>query len=156
MIKFGQWLLFFVPSTIVSMVKGLLIKKWSREIAIKAEQHRQQRSVRTADKNLAGLGGSCFNPASIQWTELYAQCGDFNLHYWADRPNVIREHLFFAYFGPLEAWCDSNCQSQYYLWSDDRAIYRQFTDPADDLLWKMVWESYMPTMKEIELISKLG
>ena len=63
---------------------------------------------------------------------------------------ALREELFFEYFGPLEHWCDQNCQGPYYLWSDHHGIYRVFTNSVDDMLWNLTFDSEMPTIRDIE------
>lgn len=141
-------------------VKDLLIRKWSKEIWQKSNELRNIADCKDLDrrnngcKNLSGLGGQSFNPAFVSWSELFQQCNDVELRKWFNCPNVIREHFFFAYFGPLESWCDHNCYGPYYLWTDERGVYRQFTEPMDDILWRMSWISTMPTLAEIDSLTK--
>ncbi len=100
-------------------------------------------------KNIAGLGGQAFNPAFISWHTLYKQAYS-ELRQYHDKPLVIKEYLFFAYFGPLEGWCEQNCQDRYFLWSTDHGIYRYFDNPIDNMLWNLTWDKPMPTLKELE------
>lgn len=142
-------------TVIFKIIKSILIKKWADEIHHQLLKKSKIKKSKPADsKNIAGLGGQDFYPAFISWNALYEQCHDPELKRWAHCTNVVREHLFFAYFGPLESWCDKNCQGPYYLWSDSRGIHRQFVDPIDAVLWTLTWSKPMPDLADIEKIYK--
>lgn len=133
------------------LIKIYFLKKWAKHI------HREITKLEKtpkniSSKNLAGLGGQEFRPVSVSWRELVAQTTCPSLRQWSYNQNVVQEHLFFAYFGPLEAWCEQNCQYPFYLWTDDYGIHRYFTNPIDNVLWNLTWENPMPSMTEIEKI----
>lgn len=131
------------------IIKRFLIKRWAKEIreAI-AECTDHKNLTYNGDKNIAGLGGQAFLPYFISWTELsYQSKTTKNLK--NTLPMTVRVQLFFEYFGPLEHWCDTNCTGRYYLWSDERGVFRAFIDPIDVVLWNLTFDGPMPTMKEI-------
>lgn len=129
------------------LLKKLLKSVKLQDVSIKLEP--AITSTQTDSKNIAGLGGQSFNPAFISWDHLYQQ-SYAELRQYRDKPLAIKEYLFFAYFGPLEAWCEHNCQSKFLLWPTDHGIYRYFDDPIDNLLWNLTWDKPMPTIKELE------
>ena len=124
-----------------------LLKDASLRSSISIEQFSTDSKFETA--NIAGLGGQSFNPAFISWNHLFQQAYA-ELRQYQDKPQIIREYLFFAYFGPLESWCDRNCQSKFLLWPTEHGIYRYFADPVDVMLWNLTWDKPMPTIKELE------
>lgn len=137
------------------IAKKIIIRRWSKDLAVAIRLYRDSMSpLPPAEnpvgcKNIAGLGGQAFHPLYISWNELMRQSDNAGLQRWVNHPTVIRESLFYEYFGPLEAWCDDNCQGSYYLWSDDRGIYCVITDPVDLLLWQMIWNNTMPSIKDL-------
>lgn len=132
-----------------SSLKRMLVRKWSKEIMDSVSPKGKTEQVSHDCRNLAGLGGQGSIVRSITWEELLQQSKSAELRRWTHKPNVIREHFFFAYFGPLEAWCDSSLHSGYYLWSDERRINLLINDPMDHVLWKMAWSGEMPRLDEI-------
>jgi hypothetical protein len=130
----------------------MLLKQLLKSVRLKDTEVKLEPSITSTpsdSKNIAGLGGQSFNPAFISWDHLYRQ-SYAELRQYQDKPRVIKEYLFFAYFGPLEAWCERNCQSKFLLWSTEHGIYRYFDDPIDNLLWNLTWDKPMPTVKELE------
>lgn len=131
-----------------------LLKQLLKSVKLKDVDIKLGPAITTAQsdcKNIAGLGGQAFNPAYISWNTLYQQAYS-ELRQYQDRPLVIKEYLFFAYFGPLEAWCESNCQGKFLLWPTEHGIYRHFDNPVDVMLWNLTWDKPMPTIKELEQI----
>lgn len=134
------------------IIKRILIKRWTKDIRkALVEDIIPNKKPFEGKKNLAGLGGQEFKPYFISWDALIPQSrSHIRLTVWKkSNPIVIREHLFFEYFGPLEHWCDTNCNGHYYLWGDEMGVYRSFLDPMDIMLWNLTFEGGMPTMKEI-------
>jgi hypothetical protein len=131
-------------------IKRYLVKRWSGEIISSVKSIANVSSLDQDQKNLAGLGGRSFSPSFVSWQELFDQSRDPELKRWRKHPTVVKECLFFAYFGPLEAWCENNCTGQFYLWSDETGIYRQFTNPLDRMLWSMTWDAAMPRLEELK------
>jgi hypothetical protein len=130
----------------------MLLKQLLKSVRLKDTEVKLEPSITSTQpdsKNIAGLGGQSFNPAFISWDHLYRQ-SYAELRQYQDKPHAIKEYLFFAYFGPLEAWCERNCQSKFLLWSTEHGIYRYFDDPIDNLLWNLTWDKPMPTVKELE------
>lgn len=132
----------------ITFIKKILIKKWSREIVNEIKNH-LPKSQKIDCKNLAGLGGQQFKSYMILWSDLVDQSRDPEIKYWRNDSLVVKESLFFEYFGPFESWCDNNCQGGYYLWTDRIGIYRVFNDPKDEVLYRLVFSKNMPTMDEI-------
>lgn len=134
------------------IIKRILIKRWAIELrkAI-ADKTKPNDKPFEGKKNLAGLGGQEFKPYFISWNVLTQQSkSNIRLTIWQKaNPTAVKEHLFFEYFGPLEHWCDTNCNGHYYLWSDSMGVYRAFIDPMDIMLWNLTFENGMPTMREI-------
>lgn len=160
--KTGAWLivLLFIPCMLIDGIKiisiatkSALVRKWSREIMNRIKSEDQKSKPKEDDlgcKNLAGLGGQNFRIRWTTWDEIFLDSNCSELRRWSHRPNVVRDHLFFAYFGPLEAWCDRNLHSNYYLWSDDTRINLVLSDTTDEILWKMAWGNGMPTLSDVE------
>jgi hypothetical protein len=135
-----------------NLLTKLLLKRLLKSVKLTDVKIKLEPTIKTADtdcKNIAGLGGQSFNPAFISWDHLYQQAYA-ELRQYHKKPLVIKEYLFFAYFGPLEAWCDANCQGKYLLWPTDHGIYRHFDNPVDAMLWNLTWDKPMPTIKELE------
>ena len=131
------------------LLKQLLKSVKLKDVDIKLEP--EITSAEPNSKNIAGLGGQAFNPAFISWNHLYQQAYA-ELRQYQDKPLVVKEYLFFAYFGPLEAWCEANCQDRFFLWPTEHGIYRHFDNPIDVMLWNLTWDKPMPTLKELEQI----
>lgn len=136
----------------LKIIKRILIKRWAKEIRKNiADSTTPTTSSFEGKKNLAGLGGQEFKPYFISWNVLTHQSRShirLTIRAKSD-PIAVKEHLFFEYFGPLEHWCDTNCNGHYYLWSDSLGVYRAFIDPMDVMLWNLTFEGGMPTMREI-------
>jgi len=101
-----------------------------------------------ACKNLAGLGGQEFSTRFVSWQALFDQSKSAELRRWANHPRVVRETLFFEYFGPLEHWCDTNCHSGYYLFSDVNGIHLRFTDAMDETIFRLRFDGHMPRLDD--------
>lgn len=130
-------------------VKHLLIRRWSAEIAAEVRRRAQPAVTDGVSHNRAGLGGHGLRPLHISWQELFEQCQDPNIIRCADRPRVVEEYLFFAYVGPLEAWCERNCTGPWYLWSDEGGVHLLLDDTADRMLWSIAWDGHMPDLDEL-------
>lgn len=142
-------------SMIGGATKGMLLRRWSR-VLVRQIRDDLGRPPPGRSINAAGVGGQEFRPAHIAWGALLQQCNDPDLVRWRHDPMVVAETLFFAYFGPLEAWCEANCVGTFYLWSDDRGVHRVFTDPTDRLLWSLTFDGSMPSMRELESLKTGG
>ena len=135
-----------------NLAEKLLLKRLLKSVRLKDTEIKLEPSITSThpdSKNIAGLGGQSFNPAFVSWDTLFQQSLR-ELSAWANKPRVVKEHLFFSYFGPLEAWCERNCQGKFLLWSTEHGIYRYFDNPVDNLLWNLTWDTPMPTIKELE------
>ena len=164
--KAGAWLTvpLFLPCMLVDgirligiAIKRILIERWSRQIMDQiSSENRTERFGGDCHgcKNLAGLGGQSFRMRWTTWDELFLDSNCLELRRWGHRSNVVRDHMFFAYFGPLEAWCDTNLHSGYYLWSDDGRINLVLTNPTDEVLWRMTWGNGMPALSEVEDLAR--
>lgn len=131
-----------------------VLKQLLKSVKLKDVDIKLESAITTTDtncKNIAGLGGQAFNPAFISWNNLYQQAYS-DLRQYQDKPLVVKEYLFFAYFGPLEAWCETNCQGKFLLWPTEHGIYRHFDNPIDNMLWNLTWDKPMPTIKELEKV----
>jgi hypothetical protein len=133
---------------VLGIIKRSLIKRWTADVVSHLRSELAHQPSGEINGNRAGLGGQEFKLKTISWRELFDQSPD--LHSWAKRPRAVKEHLFFAYFGPLEAWCERNCQGPFYLWTTETGICLHITDPVDMVVWKMTWDGEMPTLAEIE------
>mgnify|MGYP006288440559 CR=1 FL=1 len=144
----------------LKLIKKILVKRWAkeitREISNQPEFNTQTAISEFEDcKNIAGVGGQQFRPYFIRWNTILFQSKRYSQLSTIVDSVALKEELFFEYFGPLEHWCDENCQGQYYLWSDEHGIYRLFTNSVDDMLWNLTFEDQMPTMREIyQLVEK--
>lgn len=130
----------------------ILLKKLLKSVTLKDVDIKLEPAITSTDpdcKNIAGLGGQAFNPAFVSWNTLFQQ-SYAELRQYQDKPLVVKEYLFFAYFGPLEYWCERNCQGRFFLWSAEHGIYRYFDNPLDNMLWNLTWDKPMPTIKELE------
>jgi hypothetical protein len=65
------------------------------------------------------------------------------------RPAVM-EYLFFAYYGPLESWCERNLQGSYYLWYDDKRINMILFEERDRVLWLLKWGNGFPSYAKLD------
>ena len=137
-------------SAVARMFDHLVVKPRIRRLAQEViAKTRGESATQRGDgcRNMAGLGGMKFRPRFVMWQTLFEQSAE--LRGWGNRPNVVRETLFFGYFAPLEAWCDHNCHGPYYLWADDVGIYLQLSDPMDDMLFKLVYGGGMPDLSDV-------
>lgn len=135
-----------------SIFKRVLIKYLAREIAQELKKHFNS-TAENKTKNLAGVGGQKIRANFISWGEIISQHPDrSNLQRWYNHgeTSVVKEQLFFEYFGPIEHWCDENCTSEYYLWTDRLGVYKAFTSEVDRVLWNLTFQDKMPTLKEVE------
>ena len=161
-IAFAIGLFLFVPaSLLICMLDGLrwicgigksiLIRRWKKEIIASYIKNKDTKK-RDDCKNLAGLGGQGFRPRFISWQTILKQ-SKIRLSSYAGVRGMgdiaIREVLFFGYFGPLEAWCESNCQGGYFLWSDDSGVYLILMDEMDEVTWKLTWDGSMPSFDNV-------
>lgn len=135
-------------------IKAILVDYLAQDIASKI---RTDTKASSNAKNLAGPGGQQFRPYYIDWTwlvENHPNRIELKRWYWSHDKFVAKEQIFFDYFGPLEHWCDANCVSDYYLWSDSFGIFLQFTNETDRVLWKLTFHGPMPTYQEIDELVK--
>lgn len=132
----------------LNAIKRKLIKRWSKEIAVELA-NASPTPVLNCGKNRAGLGGQNFTPHYILLSSLAEQSRDPEIKFWRNDSIVVKETLFYEYFGPFEHWCDTYCQSDYYLWCDKVSINRVFTDPRDEMYYRLIFSGSMPTMNEI-------
>ena len=130
------------------IIKQKLIKLLAREIIHEINSYTPTPKD-TSCKNLAGVGGQQFNTHIILFHDLVNQSRDPEVRNWRHDTLAIRETIFYEYFAPFEHWCDNNCQGGYYLWADNVGICRVFTDPRDEILYRMIFSRSMSTMDEI-------
>jgi hypothetical protein len=112
----------------------------------------------TDSVNLCGAGASEWMPMSKTWQSLYDEWPDdseikkMSSTEIKKKILVVKETMFFGYFGPLEAWLESKCQGNFYLWHDADRIYLILTDSRDMLYYNLKWDNRLPTVKEIEKV----
>lgn len=144
-----MWVLLDGASIICGLAKNLLVRRWARELVGEARRFSGSPPVGKG-LNAAGLGGTAFSAvAHVSWGSLYQQCDSPDLRGLGKNERAVIEFLFFAYLGPLEAWCEKHCAGTFYLWADDRGVNRVFTDPTDHMLWSLTFDGPMPSMREL-------
>jgi len=132
------------------LLKRRLVRKWAKDIAKIVGA-----VVAPADyelsKNIAGAGGQSLQPYGVTWQSLFDQCDSIELKVAANNKQslAVKEFLFFAYLGPLEAWCERNFVGPFMLWSDNRCIHCMLFDTQDRVLWQLTWGNTMPRYKEM-------
>jgi len=69
----------------------------------------------------------------------------------------LLEGLFFAYFGPLEAYCERVFQDKFYLWSDDKNISLIILGDADRMFWQLRFgdKIRLPSWDELDTMMKV-
>ena len=135
-------------------VKDYFVHKWAKEISTRAVYrsiHSPGTIVDSTQKNIMGDGGTR-KPYSITWHDLFDQCKNQELINTARAKKylAVKEYLFFAYFGPLEHWCEHNFSSKFMLWHDDNAVYCVPLTDQDQMLWMLVWDNKMPQYDAIQ------
>lgn len=139
------------------LIKTYFVRKWAKEISARAV-YRSIRSpgivVDSTVKNLMGDGGT-HRPYTVSWQQLFDQCKDRDLIDAARKKQylAVKEYLFFAYFGPLEHWCEHNFSNRFMLWHDDNGIYCMPQCDQDQMLWMLSWDNKMPSYDEMQNIN---
>lgn len=116
------------------------------------------------DRNLCGSGGQSATVYTVSWQEL-ADTADLRQVFGeTDRGKVrkygersVLESLFFAYFGPLEAYCERVFQDKFYLWSDDKNISLIILGDADRMFWQLRFgdKIRLPSWDELDAMMKV-
>lgn len=113
------------------------------------------------DRNLCGLGGQGAPVYTVSWEELWdtvktAQAkeifGEAKTKAAGRGERSLLEGLFFAYFGPLEAYCERIFQEKFYLWSDDKNVSLIIPGEADRMFWQLRFGDKMrlPSWDELD------
>ncbi len=144
-----QWLVKSALSWIAipcKILKQFLVRKWAKDIAKAAGSVTRPAANYAVGKNLIGNGGQERRPYTVTWQSLFDQCNSTELRLAALNKKylAVQEFLFFAYFGPLEAWCERNCVGPFMLWTDDHRIHCMVFDTQDCVLWQLTWGNAMP------------
>jgi len=148
-----QWLVKSALSWIAipfSLLKRRLVHVWAKDIA-KTVGAVVVPTNHELGKNIAGAGGQSSPPYSVTWQSLFDQCDSIELKVAANKKQylAVKEFLFFAYFGPLEAWCEHNFAGPFMLWSDENSIHCMLFATQDRVLWQLTWGDTMPRYKEM-------
>jgi hypothetical protein len=132
------------------LLKRYLVRKWAIDIA-KTVGTVVVPTNHELSKNIAGAGGQRRPPYGVTWQSLFDQCDSIELKVAANNKRylAVKEFLFFAYLGPLEAWCERNFAGPFMLWSDDHGIHCMLFDTQDRVLWQLTWGNTMPRYKEM-------
>lgn len=129
-------------------IKKILVKKWAREIASEFTPQPESKG------NICGLGGQGYQPFSRSWDSIYQEAPLMIRKAIDPNTNLtMRECLFFGYFGPLEYWCETYLQGQYYLWSDLYGINLILTEERDKVFWELKWGPKLPPARIMEGIN---
>lgn len=144
-----QWLVksvLYSTGILAKPLKQFLVRKWAKNIAVAAGSVTRPTSNYIVGKNVMGDGGQEHRPYRVTWQSLFDQSNSPELRLAAlnKKHLAIQEFLFFAYFGPLEAWCESNCVGPFMLWSDEHSIQCMLFDTQDRVLWQLTWGNAMP------------
>lgn len=139
------------------LVKHYFVHKWAKEISARAVYrsiHSPGPIVDSTQRNLMGDGGT-HKPYHISWQALLDQCKDADVitSARAKKYLAVKEYLFFAYFGPLEHWCEHNFTSKFMLWHDDNGVYCMPLSDQDQMLWMLTWNNTMPDFLEVQMQS---
>ncbi len=139
------------------LIKTYFVRKWAKEISARAV-YKSIRSpgpiVDSTVKNLMGDGGTR-RPYTISWTVLLNQCKDPDAINAAKTKKylAVKEYLFFAYFGPLEYWCEKNFADKFMLWHDEGGIHCMPLTDQDQMLWMLTWNNEMPDYDAMQHLS---
>lgn len=136
------------------LVKQYFVRKWAKEISARAVYrsiHSPGPIVDSTQRNLMGDGGTR-RPYHISWSELLNQCKDTDAIEAARAKKylAVKEYLFFAYFGPLEHWCEKNFEHRFMAWHDDNGVYCMPLTDQDQMLWMLTWNGTMPPFNDIQ------
>lgn len=95
-------------------------------------------------------------PFVKKWQEVYEELpADCEIRWMSqkeinkNRPAVM-EYLFFAYYGPLEAWCEKHLQGSYILWYDEKRIQFMMLEERDCVFWYLKWGKKMPSYSALD------
>ena len=131
-----------------NLIKTYFVRKWAKEISARAVYrsiHSPGPVVDSTVKNLMGDGGT-HRPYHVGWQKLFDQCKDPDALVAARKKQylAVKEYLFFAYFGPLEYWCEHNFSNKFMLWHDNDGVYCMPLTDQDQMLWMLTWDNKMP------------
>lgn len=116
----------------------------------------------TNSMNLCGEGASEWTPMSKTWQSIFdewppdSEIKKMSSSDIKKKILVVKETMFFGYFGLLEAWLESKCQGNFYLWHDEDRIYLILTDSRDMLYYNLKWDNRLPTVQEIKRSTSYG
>jgi len=140
-----------------NLFKQYFVRKWAKEISARAVYrsiHSPGPIVDSTQRNLMGDGGTR-RPYHISWQALLDQCKDTDVinSARAKKYLAVKEWLFFAYFGPLEYWCEHNFTDRFMLWHDNNGVYCMPLTDQDTMLWMLSWNGAMPSFDDMQTLS---
>ena len=123
-------------------------RRRQRQLAAELAQLRAE-LPQAARGNLCGLGGQQA-ALSRRWTSIHNETHTVQVVEEQVLSRQTVEWLFFAYFAPLEYWCEQNLQGDYYLWSDDYQVNLILLDTDDTVVWQLIWGNCLPCVSDLE------